>query len=99
MYGVICMKIKNEWKLKKMGELALVTRSDNEGSILFALNETGAFLWEGLMAGLTRKELQEKLCAEYEATAEEEQLIAEDVEEFLAQLRSKNILEEDEAQI
>ena len=59
------------------------------------MNETGAFLWEGIEEGLTEEELCKKLCVEYEAEPSEEAQIGEDVEEFLSQLKTLGVLEED----
>ena len=47
------------------------------------LNETGAFLLQGVYEGNTREELAAALAAHYEMAAEE---LQEDVDAFLAQL-------------
>ena len=62
--------------------------------ILFALNETGAFLWSELLAGAEEEKLVNKLCAEYEALPEEVEMIREDVADFLEQLRGVDAVEE-----
>lgn len=91
------MKIKGNFRLKTIGGTYLVTRRENDKeNILFALNETGAFLWNGIQEGLGEEKLAEKLCAEYEAEADEVELIRGDVKEFLAQLRNAGALEEGE---
>ena len=89
------MKIREEFELKKMGKHFVVTGAGDHGSIAFALNETGAFLWDGIAGGLTEEQLFQRLCMEYEADASQEAVIREDVTAFLEQLRSMGVLEED----
>ena len=87
------MKIAEGYELKQMGEHYLVMQENEK--FLFALNETGAFLWKGVQSGLSKEELRESLCREYEADPEDMPMIAQDVEEFLAQLSQRGVLEED----
>jgi len=90
------MRVKEECKLERIDSHFVITRRKAEGkySILFALNETGAFLWNELIKGLAEEELVKALCTEYEALPEEEDQMREDVAEFLSQLRTMNVLEE-----
>ncbi|MBP5281882.1 MAG: PqqD family protein [Lachnospiraceae bacterium] len=88
------MKIKNAYQLKTIGENHLVTRRVNgKESILFALNESGAMLWDGICEGLDEEGLTQMLCEEYEAQSDEEALIRGDVLEFVEQLRRVDALE------
>lgn len=52
------------------------------------LNETGAFLLQGVYEGKTREELAAALAAHYEMSAEE---LQEDVDLFLAQLAAHQV--------
>ena len=56
--------------------------SDAE-AILLHINETGAFLWEKLLAGADEEGLVKSLLEEYSV---EEAVVRPDVEEFLARL-------------
>lgn len=89
------MRISKGFELKSIGNQFVVARAGESGNIVFALNETGAFLWKGIEEGLTEEELCKKLCVEYEAEPSEEAQIGEDVEEFLSQLKTLGVLEED----
>ena len=89
------MKINESFELRKIGEHYVVARRGEKESILFALNETGALLWEGIVEGKSKTELHKKLCQEYEAVPEEEEMILEDVEEFLEQLEKLAVLVND----
>lgn len=87
------MKMNDGYQLKHMGGHSVVTSGEQGDTILFALNETGAFLWNGIQEGLSKEELKKKLCLEYEADSGEEELIANDVEEFLLQLKTMGVLD------
>ena len=58
---------------------------------IMSLNETGAFLWNLLKDGAERKDLIGSLVKEYDV---EEQTAAKDVDEFLASLRERGLIEE-----
>lgn len=90
------MRVKEECKLERIGSHFVITRRKAEGkySILFALNETGAFLWNELLKGYGEEELVKALCTEYEALPEEEDQMRKDVAEFLVQLRTMNVLKQ-----
>lgn len=89
------MKIREEFQLKTVGNQYLVTQKRNDSKkLLFALNETGAFLWKGISEGKTKEELVQMLCEEYEAGPGEEDVISSDVNDFLEQLRRVDALEE-----
>lgn len=91
------MRIKEGHRLEQIGEHYVITKMEGEDrrSILFALNETGAFLWNGLCRGMTQEEMIQAICAEYEALPEEEEEMRQDVEAFLKQLKGKEVLEEE----
>ena len=58
---------------------------------IMSLNETGAFLWDLLKDGAETKDLIDSLVKEYDV---EEQTAAKDVDEFLASLRERGLIEE-----
>ena len=88
------MRISKEYELKSIGKHFVVARAGQSDSIVFAVNETGAFLWRGIEEGLSKEELCRRLCVEYEAEPSEEAQIEGDVEEFLTQLKTLGVLEE-----
>ena len=91
------MGIKEGYERRDMGRHSMVVRAGKAGEkaeILFALNETGAYLWDGIAGGKTAEELRGELMQEYEAGPEEEEMIGRDILDFLDQLRSMGALEE-----
>lgn len=90
------MRIKEGFEKKRIGQHDMVCRvlKDGKLDIWFALNETGAFLWDGLSTGKSEESLLADLMQEYEAGPEEEELIRNDVREYLDQLRRIGVLEE-----
>lgn len=91
------MKITEGYQKKSIGHHSMVVRTGMQGEepqILFALNETGTYLWEGIEQGKTFDALLEELMKEYEAGPEEKEMIARDILDFLDQLRMMGALEE-----
>lgn len=91
------MKIKAGYECRRMGGHSMVVRQvqgEEKTEILFALNETGAYLWDGLAKGKNKKELLDELMVEYEAGPEEKNLIDQDIQEFMEQLRMMGALED-----
>ena len=86
------MKIKKELiKRQIAGDTILVPlgRAVLDSNGLFVLNELGAFIWDLLPQAENEEEICKAVLAEYDVPAE---VAAADVAEFLAQLRSMDIL-------
>lgn len=90
------MKIKKGFERKQIGRHDMVCRTKEDGKLdlWFALNETGGFLWDGLMEGKGEDVLVRELMKEYEASPEEADMIRNDVEDFIDQLRKVGVLED-----
>ena len=90
------MKIKEGFERKKIGQHEMVYRTKEDGKmdLWFALNETGVFLWDHLLEGCSLSDLVEKMTQEYDAEAGEAEMIREDIQEYLEQLRSMGDLED-----
>jgi hypothetical protein len=67
-----------------------VVALDLRSSRYLAINPSGAALWPALVEGASREELVERLCAE---TGIDRDRARPDVDEFLAQLASHDLLE------
>jgi hypothetical protein len=63
---------------------------DTRTATYFALNRTGAVLWEDLLAGATRESLVDKLQQEYGLDPD---AAVRDVEAFIRSLADQDILE------
>jgi hypothetical protein len=86
------MIIKKELiKRNVAGDIILVPvgKTVYESNGLFVLNELGDFLWDRLEAAESEADLCAAVLAEYDVTAEE---AARDIAEFVAQLRTMEIL-------
>ena len=91
------MKIKEGYECRQMGGHSMVVKQkqgEERSEILFALNESGAYLWDGLAKGKNTEELLDELMVEYEAGPEEKELIDQDIREFVEQLRMMGALED-----
>ena len=88
--------VKKGYQLTKAGEHFMIQREEAEGRTvtLFALNETGAFLWERLILGKSEEALFQSLKQEYEAEPDEEEEIRQDIRDFLSQLSRMGVLEQ-----
>ena len=90
------MRIKNEFVLREVcGERVIVGEglgAVNFGKLL-VLNESAAWLWQQAqnMGDFTIESLAEKLCEEYEVTADEAKA---DVTDIIASWRSVNVIAE-----
>ncbi|MDY5957142.1 MAG: PqqD family protein, partial [Frisingicoccus sp.] len=58
---------------------------------MITTNEVGAFLWEQLQDEISKDELLKRLLDEFET---EPDVVSNDVEEFLEQMRKLDLLEE-----
>ena len=87
------MTVKKKFVLRElMGEFVLVpcgdTVTDNNG--LFMMTETGAYIWKILPEVRDEAEILTRLLAEYDVT---EQQAKDDIEAFLAKLRTYDIID------
>jgi hypothetical protein len=74
-----------EWRMLE-GEIVAL---DSSGEKYLAVNRTGAVLWQALEQGATREELLVLLHEEFDV---DEQTAERDLEAFLAELESRNLL-------
>ena len=90
------MKIRDGVELKKMGEHFMLRQIgvNGEKKVLCALNETGAFLWNELVAGSDEEKLVSRLKEEYEAGPEDDAAIREDVTDFVLELQKLELLDD-----
>lgn len=88
------MKIKDGFVVRKLASQYVVVALSGEASklnYLIKLNEVGAFMWEALAKNnLSKDELTELVYNEYDAPKE---IIAKDIDNFIFELKEKNILE------
>lgn len=88
------MKIKEGFLLRQVGENHIVVPVGSQSvdfRCIITLNETGAFIWKQLQTPCTEQDLVAALVAEYDAP---QNVIAADVQTYLAALREKNLLDE-----
>ena len=86
------MKIKKEFVLREIaGDYVIIQvgQTAMEFNGLISVNEVGSFLWERLQQEVTFEELVQAVLQEYEA---EEQVVRQDIQEFLDKLMQSNIL-------
>lgn len=89
------MKLKDGFILRQVADTYIVVALSEEAklcNVMITMNETGAFLWKKLSAGIIDKDaIKKSLSDEYEvdeATAES------DVSAFIQKLRENDLLEE-----
>lgn len=88
------MKIKKDFILREIaGDYVLVPvgKTALEFNGMLTVNETGVLLWNLLREGTTTAELVQAVLEEYET---DEATAKADVEEYIALLQEKNIIEE-----
>lgn len=88
------MKIKEGFLLRQVGENHIVVPVGSQSvdfRCIITLNETGAFIWKKLQTACSEQELVDALVAEYDAP---QNVIAADVQTYIAALREKNLLDE-----
>ncbi len=88
------MKIKSDYKLRKVANEYVVVAVGRELSRfngMISLNETGAFLWKLLEQEISKEDVVERLCQEFQVTNEK---AAYDVNVFVEKLRDAGVLEE-----
>ncbi len=88
------MKIKDGYVLRKFADkyiaLAAEDAADNN-NVLVTLNPSGAYAWGLMESDVTYDEVVKGLLEKYNAT---EETIKADLDEFLAILRSSDLLDE-----
>lgn len=87
------MKTKKGFVLMKVGIQNIVVAVDDMAEVfngMIRLNDTGAFLWEKIEKGATKKELVDEMMKEYDVT---EQTALSDIENFVKTLTNADILE------
>ncbi len=88
------MKIRDGYMLRQVIDTYVIMGigSDNYApNQIMSLNETGVFLWNLMDKQVSKQELIDALCKEYEVTPD---VASSDVEAFLSQLRAKGLIEE-----
>lgn len=88
------VKVKKEYVLRQMAGRNIVVKLDGEapeGKGVFALNDSGAFIWNLLKSGADESRLLRAVRETYEV--DEKQAMA-DVAEFIERLRLLNALED-----
>ena len=85
------MKIKSQYKLRKVGGMNIIvsTAGMNFQGII-TVNETGEFIWRMIEDGAEENEITEALAKECGVTTDE---ISKDVSDFIAALKGAGILE------
>ncbi len=87
------MKISNGYILRTVAGKNLVVSVSAEASFsgMLTLNDTGVFFWNLLQKDTTKEEMISAITAEYDV---DEKTVSEDIDEFLAKLTEKGILED-----
>lgn len=87
------MKIKDGFVLRKVAGSYLVVAFGQQSvdfNGMITLNDTGAFLWEKLTAGMDRDGLIEAMLQEYDVSREQ---VEKDVDNFIKKLEDNNLAE------
>ena len=86
------MRLKDGFLLRNVaGEYVVVPTGNSmvDFKAMISLNETGAFLWEQLLADKSEQQLLDALLSEYDV---DEKTASEDIKEFVELLKEKNLL-------
>lgn len=86
------MKISDGYILRTVAGKNIVVSVGSETAFsgMLTLNDTGVFFWNLLQKDTTKEEMISAVTAEYDV---DEKTVAEDIDEFLAKLTEKGILE------
>ena len=90
------MKIRDGYSLRNVLDMYVVLGTGKDAytpNRIMSVNETGAFLWNILEEGAEPAQLICRMTEEYDVS---EETAAKDVDIFLAQLRDKNLLIDEE---
>lgn len=87
------MKICDGYILRTVAGKNIVVSvgADVNFSGMLTLNDTGVFFWNLLQKDTTKEEMISAVTAEYDV---DEKTVSEDIDEFLAKLTEKGILED-----
>lgn len=88
------MKIKEGYMIREIaGQYVVVPLGARvvEFNGIITLSESGAFLWKKLVEGAETRELVESIVKEYDV---DHTIAQKDVEEFIASVSEKNLLEQ-----
>ena len=88
------MKIREGFILREVaGTFVIISAGDDNLDFkgVITVNEVGALIWKCVEAGKTKDEIVDKILSEYDVQRD---IAANDCNEFLEQLISKNIIEE-----
>lgn len=87
------MRIKSGYVIRKVGVKYVIValgKVSEEVSRIMKVNETGAFIWNGLKDGLSQEEIAAGMVRAY---AVEQENACEDVNAFISLLKEANLLE------
>lgn len=87
------MRIKDGFVLREVAGTFVIISTGSENldfKGVITVNEVGALIWKGVEAGKSKDEIVEKILSEYDVQKE---VASADMDEFLEQLISKNIIE------
>lgn len=87
------MKIRDGFVLREVAGTFVIISTGSENldfKGVITVNEVGALIWKGVEAGKSKDEIVEKILSEYDVQKE---VASADMDEFLEQLISKNIIE------
>lgn len=87
-------KIKEGFIIKNISDEYVVIPTGKgmvDFKLMLTLNETGAWMWERLHKGISKKQLLEDLLSEFDA---DESTALSDIEEFINVLLDKCLIEE-----
>ena len=88
------MKIRDGYMLRQVIDTYVIMgigSGNYAPNQIMSLNETGVFLWKLMENQVSKQELIDALCKEYEVTPD---VASADVEAFLTQLSTKGLIEE-----
>ena len=87
------MRIRDGYVLREVAGTFVIISTGSENldfKGVITVNEVGALIWKGVEAGKSKDEIVEKILSEYDVQKE---VASADMDEFLEQLISKNIIE------
>lgn len=88
------MKIKNGFVKKDVAGMHIVVSADSSSDFdgIITLNDTGAFMFDLLISGVSEKELADRLVDEYEV---EREIAEADTAAFIKKLDDAGLLEKE----
>lgn len=86
------MRIRDGYVLREVAGTFVIISTGSENldfKGVITVNEVGALIWKGVEAGKSKDEIVDKILSEYDVQKE---IASADMDEFLEQLISKNII-------